>query len=71
MNRKSLYLFQPSKMDSLIYANNFYKRIVNFINVAILQLGCTVSLKRCVNSITNIVFPEGNVSTTVLSILET
>ena len=58
-------------MDSLIYANNFYKRIVKFINVAILQLGCTVSLKRCVNSITNIVFPEGNVSTTVLSILET
>ena len=72
MNRQMSVLVSTIKnMDSLIYANNFYKRIVNFINVAILQLGCTVSLKRCVNSITNIVFPEGNVSTTVLSILET
>ena len=72
MNRQMSVLVSTIKnMDSLIYANNFYKRIVKFINVAILQLGCTVSLKRCVNSITNIVFPEGNVSTTVLSILET
>ena len=58
-------------MDSLIYANNFYKRIVNFINVAMLQLGWTVSLKRWLNSITNIVIPSGYISTTVLSILET
>ena len=72
MNKQmSVLVLTIKNMDSLIYANNFYKRIVKFINVAILQLGCTVSLRHCVNSITNIVFPEGNVSTTVLSILET
>ena len=57
--KKYLFLFQALKMYSLINVDNFYKRIVNFINVAMLQLGWTVSLKRWLNSITNIVIPSG------------